>query len=462
MTGRVLIVDPVVTTRIVLKVKLAAAYFTVDQASTMKEAAEEVAKAAPDVVLCEYELPDGGAALLQKRLARHNIPVIALLPEGSGAIRANALEAGLGDVISRPYDNRTLLARIRNLLRARTTNEELRLRSDTSAALGFAEAADVFSQKVHIGLLAETAKEGIEWKSALEKILPHEASVLSPADLVAENAANSVYDALLVGISGRNAQHRLDFVSSLRARTQTRHTAIMAVAPPETADLAITALDTGAGDVMASGFEAKEAALRLTRLLRRRAQEKALRRSVKAGLEAAVTDPLTGLYNRRYAIPYLDRMSASAKRSHRCFALMLLDLDHFKRINDAHGHAVGDIVLVEFAHRLRCNLRSMDLVARLGGEEFLVAMPDTTLDQAASVAARLCELTRTHPFAADRVKGGVSASVSVGLALGGSHGSANGVRLHTNISQLLEQADHALYDAKEAGRDMVCVCQSAA
>ncbi|MEM1234627.1 MAG: diguanylate cyclase, partial [Pseudomonadota bacterium] len=460
MTGRVLIVDPVVTTRIVLKVKLAAAYFTVNLAANMREATEEASKAAPDVVLCEHELSDGGAALLQKRLARHNIPVIALLPEGSDAKRAEALEAGLGDVISRPYDNRTLLARIRNLLRARTTNEELRLRSDTSAALGFAEAADGFGQKARIGLLAETAKEGVEWKTALEKVLPHEASVLSPADLVSENGSKSVYDALLVGISGRNAQHRLDFVSSLRARTQTRHTAIMAVAPRDTADLAITALDTGAGDVMASGFEAKEAAQRLTRLLRRRAQEKALRRSVKAGLEAAVTDPLTGLYNRRYAIPYLDRMSASAKRSQRCFALMLLDLDHFKRVNDEHGHAVGDIVLVEFAHRLRCNLRSMDLVARLGGEEFLVAMPDTSLDQAASVAARLCELTRAHPFAADRVAGGVSASVSVGLALGGSRGTAKGEPLHTNISQLLEQADHALYDAKEAGRDMVRVCQS--
>ncbi|MEO0677844.1 MAG: diguanylate cyclase [Pseudomonadota bacterium] len=462
MTGRVLIVDPVVTTRIVLKVKLAAAYFSVSHAATVAEALTKLANEPPDVILCEYTLADGDAPGLQRRVASRGIPVIALMPEEAHAQRAQALSKGVGDVVSRPYDERTLLARIRNLLRARTTRDELRLRSDTSAALGFAEASSSFTPASRIGLMAESAEEGAAWKRALAKVMPHRADVLAPGDLVMREKEGGQFDALLVAVSGRNAQQRLDFVSSLRARSDTRHAAILAVSPEETAHLAITALDTGAGDVMASGFEPKEAAERLNRLLKRRCEEQALRRSVKAGLEAAVTDPLTGLYNRRYALPYLERMARASTRSRRCFALMLLDLDHFKRINDTHGHSVGDIVLREFAERLRGNLRSMDLVARIGGEEFLVAMPDTSLKQASIAAKRLCALSRNAPFAADAVPGGVAVSVSVGLALGGHAVTAGTPSTPATIPDLLERADHALYDAKAAGRDMVRICSTAA
>jgi len=477
MAGRVLIVDPVVTTRIVLKVKLAAAYFQVIDASSFEEALAAVEDDMPDVILCEYTLPGGGALKLQRRLSHLGIPVIALLPEGAESARAKALADGLGDVISRPYDDRTLLARLRNILRARTLRDELRLRHDTSHALGFAERAEAFAPKCRIGLMAETASEGIAWKQALAEVMPHEATVLSPAELLTPNAHSktksaapaatvargaSEYDALLVGVSGPSAQQRLDFVSALRARPDTRNTAILAVSPPETAHLAITALDTGAGDVMGAGFEPNEAAQRLGRLIKRRREAQALRRSLRAGLEAAVTDQLTGLYNRRYAIPYLDRMARAARRARRCFALMLLDLDHFKRINDTYGHGTGDAVLREFGARLRTNLRSVDLLARIGGEEFLVAMPDTTLDQASAAAKRLCELTRSTPFATENVPGGIPVSVSVGLVLGGHGGFVEDAQHTTNIPKLLELADHALYDAKAAGRDKVRVCRSAA
>lgn len=459
MSGRVLIVDPVVTTRIVLKVKLAAAYFAVSHAATMREALIEVDRSSPDVVLCEWELADGDADALQKRLRARGIPVIALLPGLSAQDRIIALEAGLGDVISRPYEDRTLLARVRNLLRARTVREELRLRGDTSAALGFAEQSAEFHLPAKVGVIAETPKQGADWKEALSQAMEHSVSILTPADLLADARTTNSYDALVVGISGQRAQKRLDLVSSLRARPETRHCAILAVSPAETCQMAVTALDTGAGDIMVAGFEAKEAALRLVRLIKRRCEDRALRRSVKAGLEAAVTDQLTGLYNRRYALPHLERMATCAARNQRPFAIMVLDLDHFKSVNDTYGHAVGDTVLSEFASRLRSNLRSVDLVARIGGEEFLVAMPDTRLTSAARAAARLCKLTKARPFATSHVARGVAVSVSVGLALGGATQFGSAAR---SIEALLSDADAALYDAKEAGRNMVRVSRSAA
>ncbi|MEM1236833.1 MAG: diguanylate cyclase [Pseudomonadota bacterium] len=465
MTARVLIIDPVVTTRIVLKVKLAAAYFQVTDAASIAEAKREISVTAPDLILCETELPDGNAIELQELLSEQDAPVIGLVPENEPEQRVHMLQAGLCDVISRPYNDKALFARIRNVLRARSTKDELKLRANTSAALGFAEAAANFMPPTSIAIIAETAAQGKDWKRALSAELAHKIELRTPSDIVNETPGKILPDALLVAISGAEARQRLDFVSSLRSRPSMRHTDILAVAPPENAHLAITALDTGAGDAMASGFEAREAALRLNRLLTRRSEEQALRRSLEAGLEAAVKDPLTGLFNRRYALPYLNRMAESAERSGRCFALMLLDLDHFKRINDTYGHSVGDAVLREFAVRISGNLRSMDLIARIGGEEFLVAMPDTTLEQAQHAANRLCALTRAEPFACEETTGGVEVSVSVGLALGGQHtptpppGSG---KPENAIKSLIAQADHALYDAKAAGRDMVRVCRTAA
>ncbi len=466
MTGRVLVVDPVVTTRIVLKVKLAAACFRVSHAATMKDALAEIAREAPDVVLCENTLPDGGAAQLQTKLRGQDIPVIALMPEGDSRGRIAALAAGLGDVLARPYDDRTILARVRNLLRARTAHDELRMRSHTAQALGapvgFNDAATGFAPAARIALMADTREQGLQWKSDLSDHVNHNIDVLSPTDLAGPVSSSTAYDAYLIEICGHCAEQRLDFVSNLRARADTRRAAILAISPENAASVAITALDIGAGDVMATGFEGEEVALRLTRLLRRKSSETALRQSLEDGLLAAVTDPLTGLYNRRYAMPYLSRMALKAAKTERSFALMVLDLDHFKRVNDTYGHCVGDEVLVEFAERLKGNLRSVDMIGRLGGEEFLVAMPDTTLQQAAAAADRICELTCSENFARNKVQGGVNVSVSVGLALGGPTVDAPEGWAKTPVETLLSRADQALYDAKSAGRNMVRVCKTAA
>lgn len=164
-------------------------------------------------------------------------------------------------------------------------------------------------------------------------------------------------------------------------------------------------------------------------------------------LELARTDPLTGLHNRRYLRERLDAELQRARRTPRPLCLLLLDVDHFKRINDQYGHLVGDDVLVELSRRLRGSLRASDLVARWGGEEFCVALLDTDPTAACAVAEAL--RMRVAGPAFETRSGPVPATISVGVA------AVHPEQL--DVDDTLRRADLALYEAKRRGRDRVVV-----
>jgi two-component system cell cycle response regulator len=158
----------------------------------------------------------------------------------------------------------------------------------------------------------------------------------------------------------------------------------------------------------------------------------------------SVTDSLTGLFNYRSLRDTLRRESERAARFGRKLAVLALDLDHFKDINDRHGHAAGDAVLAEFAQRIRYEIREVDLAFRMGGEEFVVLLPETDEVGGVAVAERLCAAVRETPIAV-RDEVNVSVTVSIGIAVLPDHGVAG--------ATVLSAADEALYAAKTAGRD---------
>lgn len=160
----------------------------------------------------------------------------------------------------------------------------------------------------------------------------------------------------------------------------------------------------------------------------------------------AVTDGLTGLYVRRYFDLRMDEEFAQAQRYARPFALIMSDIDHFKKFNDTHGHQTGDNVLQQFAQLLRGNTRATDICCRYGGEEMAVILPECGLDEAAALAEKLRAIIEAEPFRGAEAQ---TLHVTTSLGVAAWHGD------FVNPAAMIAAADAALYRAKEAGRNRV-------
>ena len=460
MAGRILIADDVATNRIVLKVKLMAACYEILQASGGAETIECARTDAPDLILLDLMMPDMDGVAVCKRLKDDpltaHIPIIMVTAHNDNTLKINALRAGADEFMTKPLDELTLLARVRSLLRARDTDEELRLRDSTCRELGFAESAASFTPPSTIAMIAAKPETAVSWKTALGKTLNDKVIVTPKEQALSQTGAKYAPDVYVIACDLAKPDEGLRLMSELRSRPETRHCAIIMVIPKGAHSKSATALDLGANDLMFEGFDPEEMVLRLKTQINRKRQADRLRETVRDGLRMAVIDPLTGLYNRRYAMPHLTRIAERAKSTGRPYAVMVLDLDRFKSINDTYGHAAGDVVLQVVASRIKDNLRGVDMVARIGGEEFLVVMPDTQLDDARQTAERLCHVIDSSPIAFANGKGSAHISLSIGVSMGGLHGAVR------SVDQLIESADHALYLAKSDGRNQVIFSRNAA
>ncbi|MBV2358484.1 diguanylate cyclase [Thalassococcus sp. CAU 1522] len=457
MSGRILIADGVATNRIVLRVRLASAFYTVEQAVDGRSAFDAMRRNRPDLVLCSSDLPDMTGRQFCNRLrataAGADLPVVLLLEADDAAARRDALSAGADDVICRPVDELVLLARIRALLRARDAEAELRLRDDTRRALGLAEDPAPFAAPASVTLVP--VGPGLDIDALLDRlgrVTPHRIAHRDPEQVLRDGGP--VPDVFVLAEAPGPGGAALPLLSQLRSDTRTRHAAIVYVAQPGQREHAAAALDIGASDLMSNGLDAQELALRLAKQVARKRTADRLRADMQDGLRAAVIDPLTGIYNRRYALPHLGRLAEQAKQKGRSYALLSADLDHFKQINDGFGHPAGDAVLGDVARRLRDNLRAADMVARIGGEEFLVAMPDTSQAAAMRTAQRLRRLVADNPveLADGRV---IPVTISIGVAIGAPDAA-------TSPTALLDASDRALYAAKRQGRDTVVLADNLA
>lgn len=477
MARQILIVDAVATNRIVLKVKLTAAFYEVTQATNAAEALDHVRGTGPSLIMIGGIRDMSPVALctkLRETEATQNCSIVMLATESCAEARLAVLNAGANSILEQPCCDALLLARLRALLRTHETEAEVQTREGTHRALGLSEPSAPFEVPGRIGVIAENRRSLTGRMSDLRAATPHRIALMSPRDVFYPEAGpeakrpEAPSDVLILALTGANPEAELQIIPDLRARMASRDAGVLVLTPAGDGSAAATALNLGADDVAPADISTAEIALRADRLMARKRMSDRMRSTVQEGLRAAVTDSLTGLFNRRYALPHMSRIAERAARLGRPFAVMVADLDHFKRVNDRYGHAAGDAVLAEVAQRLRCNLRAVDLVARIGGEEFLMVLPDASDLKADRMAHRLCAAISDHPFAIPDRDDPIHVTISIGVTIAQFAQNLAGFSPPDTLppelrpTTLLRRADTALYEAKAQGRNQVELSRPAA
>jgi two-component system cell cycle response regulator len=461
MTGRILIVDDVATNRIVMKVKLAAARYDVVPAVSGEEALRAARAGGIDLIIMDMRMPGLSGAETTARLrsdpATAHIPVILVTASDEAESRMAGLSAGADDFLSRPLDEIALLARVRSLLRAREEERDYEARTgglldlEESPRMGFSEGGQAgFApppREVPEGRIAVVAGPDSDWlheqRAALAPLFREDVVAMS-RDAALALDTDAAPDLFLVEADGTTRNDGLRLMSELRSRAATRHAAFIVALPAGDSERAANALDLGAADIVYRPCPSGELAMRLRTQLARKRRADRMRATLDTGLRLAVTDPLTGLHNRRYGLHHLDRVAARCRAQGIRAGVVLMDIDHFKAVNDTHGHPVGDRVLSRVAQVLKESLRGEDLVARIGGEEFLAILPDAGLDQVRAVAERLrAAIARLRVPIDDGRE--LSVTLSLGVAMLENRDDAG--------TSVLARVDRALYAAKSAGRN---------
>jgi len=451
VTARVLIVDDIPTNVRLLEARLTAEYFEVKTASSGKEALAICAEGQVDIVLLDVMMPEMDGFEVCRRLKSDSktahIPVLMITALDQSSDRLAGLQAGADDFLTKPVDDVQLMARVKSLVRLKALTDELRARAQTGQviamedALRLADAAN--SENGHILLIEIDPRNAERFKGYLTP--EHRVDVLLNPAQAALQVSGGEYELVIVSMALGDIDP-LRVCSQVRTLEQTRNLPILLIAEVTDRPRVVRGLDLGVNDFIMRPVERNEFSARVRTQIRRHRYAAELRQSVSNTMALAVTDELTGLYNRRYFDRHLNLMLDKAREQDRDMALMLIDMDFFKAVNDGHGHDIGDAVLREFSQRLRRNIRGVDLACRFGGEEFVVLMPDTDYRQAQAVAERVRAAVAERPFAIEE-KTPLTVTCSVGVAL-------NEHDLDTPES-IMKRADIALYRAKREGRNRV-------
>lgn len=452
MSRKILIVDDVSTNRLVLKVKLSSAHYDVLSASSGEEALRLCQKEQPDLVLMDVVMPGMSGVDTCREIkatpAISDIPVILFTALDDHDTRLSGLRAGADDFLAKPIDDVALLARVRSLLRSRDQIRELRLREATCAELGYAENAEPAHVAGEIVLVSPSPENSFRWRQKLSSVVDHKIRIQNSADALSATNYQVSPDLFVLAIDLDQHNEGLRLMAELRCRDVTRHAAFIIMLPTGDSERAATALDLGAWDICYDPFIPGEIAMRIKAQLARKSRADRLRDTLDDTLRLALVDPLTGLYNRRYGLHHLRRIARDCQTHGQSAAVIMVDIDRFKEVNDSHGHQVGDKVLAAIANMMRHRIRRQDLVCRVGGEEFLIVLPDACLKQARKVAERLrqgaCEVTLTT-----RENDLLTVTLSLGIADLGSFAF--------DVDRALMAVDDALYDAKNKGRNRVSV-----
>jgi len=451
MTARVLIVDDIEANVKLLEARLTVEYFETLSARNGLEALQICASEGPDVVLLDVMMPGMDGFEVCKRLKSDpktaHIPVIMVTALDQPADKIKGLDAGADDFLTKPVDDIALITRVKNLARLKTLTDEMLMRASTSEQMGIGSEIGQGESGAGLGgrvMLVEDhdrSAERIVETLSTEQTLTR---VSDPQQAIVDLPEKD-FDLLIVSLS-LTGTDGLRLCSQVRSLDRTRHLPILIITEPGEEPRLLRGLEMGVNDYIVRPIDKNEMLARVRTQIKRKRYSDQLRNRLEESVELALTDSLTGLYNRRYMEGHLSTLVEESIQRGKPLSLLVTDIDYFKPVNDTHGHDAGDVVLKEFAARLKRNIRGMDLACRFGGEEFVVVMPDTDLTKAYMVGERLRQCIAGNGFSLPN-KQLLEITASIGVA------ALEGV--DDTPEALIKRADQALYAAKKDGRNRV-------
>ena len=450
MTARILVVDDIPANVKVLEARLIAEYFEVLTAGDGFQALSICDRTPVDLILLDIMMPGMDGFEVCERLKANprtaHIPVVMVTALDQPSDRVRGLKAGADDFLTKPVNDLQLVSRVKSLLRLKTLSDELRVRAGSGDPLDQLNRlgegrVDEAAQVLLVDPRASSQERVIKALKPVAEVI-----AMSDPQAAVFEAAENTFDLVIVN-GALDGYDPLRLCSQLRSLERTRFIPILIITEQGEDQLIIRALDLGVNDYIVRPLDPNELLARSVTQIRRKRYNDRLRSSLKQSFELAVTDPLTGLSNRRYLDSHLKILFNRAAARGRPLSVCITDIDRFKSVNDTYGHDAGDEVLKEFAARIRASVRGADLACRFGGEEFVVIMPDTPPDASKAIAERLRAAIEGQPFSLGNGQPDINLTASMGIA-------CNLFGAETP-EQLLKQADQALYRAKHNGRNQV-------
>ncbi len=452
MSARVLVVDDIFPNVKLLEAKLRKEYFDVITASSGQEALDKVKTEQPDIVLLDVMMPGMDGYEVCERLKTDpetaHIPVVMVTALTESDDRVKGLQKGADDFLSKPVNDVALFSRVRSLVRLKMTIDEWRVRENTANQFGISEKSKVTEiphSQGRILLVDDVNFEAEKISQSLqedEHVIETVSEGLQAIDLTKQHD----YDAIIISLNLKE-EDGLRLCSYFKSNEKTRSTPIVMITEESDIEKVAQGLEMGAHDYVMRPLDRNEVIARVRSQIRRKRYQEKLRSNYEENLNLAVKDTLTGLFNRRYLMTHFERMLQNARENEKDLCVLLFDLDKFKSVNDTYGHNVGDEVLKIFAQRVSDKVRSFDLFARMGGEEFVAVLPNITQELALQISERLRHEVEREPFPVSTEEGVLRVTTSIGGAIikGGN----------ATVEDALKRADDALYSAKDTGRNLV-------